>query len=728
MLAVCCACALSLPAYAQDEVHTQKIDNKGSSVIGLSGSIKASIISAEVTLSSYFTIDPNQEDESKRFQSATMTVRNTSMVPIEVQAVSMKAASSNAPRVVNPARYSDSEWAALGKRDTTASIALALHDTDGQAVWFPGEGETPTPATFATLRGKDSTSGSAIETRLQAKHGLAWPDNENFKYEMVLSLKLKDETMTSAGVSDAANPLTEKASVTFSNLPADADPGKTEVLLFDSAGNSTTVPDEYKIDTATYAVSDLLSPGQKYTLQAIFKDSGGDVVDVVERGLFQLGAPQVIDIGAPSSRARSVNPDYAVLASWQSVEGASGYTVAVDGVSETLSTGPNETAADIASLLKALGSGNASVRVIARGGQTLDGFFTLSTAGEPRDYAIKSFPAPAGFALDTGSNTAGWNAVEGAESYLLTITHPDGAIYQVPVSGTSVSLTADGATGIGAAGDYSMTVKAAGASSEYISVDESEPIRFTRLSAPDGVEASLSRNDVSVSWSGPARADAQLTCEGETVYSGELQSGASLNGYLSKGGAYALNIRHKGDDPALIEAGQAPATLSSDTVSKTIRPVGRDVFVLPTLSLDGLGSTPGSGIDGGHLDAAGEPLAAAVWSAAGFEGDFAGEFQIQLFRSAVADGEPDPNPAADALADSTYTASPNDGLLELVTDESRGLRGIDRTSAVPLYYRLRARASADFEHGYLPVGVVGVCETAGELNDFSIGEISTGTE
>ena len=191
VLALVALCCFATPAFADPPADLplptiyapQPVDDDQSTV-SLYGTVEPSILSAEVTLSTYFAIDPNAAADS-RFVSPSMTIKNTSTMPIEVSALSMKA-TGEAPKVVPFDKYTQAQWDTLGTADTHANIALGLTGVEAGDFWFEAEAiqdETP----VAGLDSQEST-----ELGLQCRHGLSWAEAENFKYEMVFELAIKD--------------------------------------------------------------------------------------------------------------------------------------------------------------------------------------------------------------------------------------------------------------------------------------------------------------------------------------------------------------------------------------------------------------------------------------------------------------------------------------------------------------------------------------------------------
>lgn len=190
VLALTILCCLTVPALADplDELplptaYPAQPVGGVPSMVRVYGTVEPSILSAEVTLSSYFLIDPNAAQDS-RFVSPNLAVKNTSTMPIEVSALSMKA-TGDAPKVVTVDKFSQAEWDKLGTADTHANIALGLTGGKSGSFWFGAENSQ----TGTAVAGLDSQG--SISLGLQCKHGLSWACAENFKYEMVFELAVK---------------------------------------------------------------------------------------------------------------------------------------------------------------------------------------------------------------------------------------------------------------------------------------------------------------------------------------------------------------------------------------------------------------------------------------------------------------------------------------------------------------------------------------------------------
>jgi opacity protein-like surface antigen len=180
----------SLVALADDPVlpdypDTTTVDDENQTV-PVYGTVDASIVSAEVTLSSCFHIDPNAA-EGERFVSPDMTIENTSTMPIFVDAVSLKA-TGDAPKVVADDKYSDEEWSKLGIADTAANIALGLTGapTAGDFFFAAEDEQDAVRLNEKLIQGESDVLG------LQAKFGLSWPAARTFKYELVFAIGIVD--------------------------------------------------------------------------------------------------------------------------------------------------------------------------------------------------------------------------------------------------------------------------------------------------------------------------------------------------------------------------------------------------------------------------------------------------------------------------------------------------------------------------------------------------------
>lgn len=179
----------------------QKVDNKttgGNQTVDIFGQVKATTVSAEITLTSYFSIDPNQATEADMFKSPTMKIKNTSNAPITITAKSIAGVSTDAPDVVYAA---DRDWASLGKTDTESEIQLGIKEDGVATKWFKDTSNTPSGTTdaeksefqIAKLEAKgNADSKDAKDFALDAKFGRAWSKALNAKYEMTVELALAD--------------------------------------------------------------------------------------------------------------------------------------------------------------------------------------------------------------------------------------------------------------------------------------------------------------------------------------------------------------------------------------------------------------------------------------------------------------------------------------------------------------------------------------------------------
>lgn len=193
--AACLAMALAVPsAFAAGTTTT--IDNQGNDTVTISGTVEATVLTADVTLSAPFAIRPNEAAAADRFVSPTITVKNRSTVPVNLSVKSLKH-TGNSPAVVNQDKYTDAQWATLGKAATKASIAMGLkyNGTDSAAdttvaeksYWFPQES-----AQTGTKYLKQLAVNETLDMTMQAKHGLAWASNETLDYQMVFGLSMMD--------------------------------------------------------------------------------------------------------------------------------------------------------------------------------------------------------------------------------------------------------------------------------------------------------------------------------------------------------------------------------------------------------------------------------------------------------------------------------------------------------------------------------------------------------
>ena len=152
-------------------------------VVGIYGSIEPAMVSAEVTINACFAINPNAANPDSRFISPQIQIRNTSMMPVEILLLSCKATGS-APKLIDPGLFNLEQWAKLGAANSMKYIALGLEGSKCGSIWFENE-VAQQPKSLGVFQ-----SGEASATSLQARYGLAWRQQENFKYLMTFEIKL----------------------------------------------------------------------------------------------------------------------------------------------------------------------------------------------------------------------------------------------------------------------------------------------------------------------------------------------------------------------------------------------------------------------------------------------------------------------------------------------------------------------------------------------------------
>lgn len=147
------------------------------------GSVEPSIVSAEVALNTFFVIEPNATEADSRFISPVMRVRNLSSMPVEISILSCKA-TGNAPQIVAPDTFTPEQWLKLGLAESKSIISLGLKGSRNGSFWFDDEAsqEGNTLGIFA--------AGEELDYTLQARFGLVWKEQENFKYNLVFEIRL----------------------------------------------------------------------------------------------------------------------------------------------------------------------------------------------------------------------------------------------------------------------------------------------------------------------------------------------------------------------------------------------------------------------------------------------------------------------------------------------------------------------------------------------------------
>lgn len=152
-------------------------------VVGIYGSIQPAMVSAEVTINACFVINPNAANPDSRFISPQIHIRNTSEMPVEILLLSCKATGS-APKLIDPGLFNLDQWAKLGAADSMKYIALGYQGSKCGSIWFENE-VAQQPKSLGVFQ-----SGEASAASIQARYGLAWKQQENFKYLMTFEIKL----------------------------------------------------------------------------------------------------------------------------------------------------------------------------------------------------------------------------------------------------------------------------------------------------------------------------------------------------------------------------------------------------------------------------------------------------------------------------------------------------------------------------------------------------------
>lgn len=185
IFAVFLAASLSVPALAESttEVNNKPSAEGGNSTVVIEGNISPTLLTANITLSSAFSILPNEADKAKRFVTPEISVENTSTVPINVKMLSFKP-TADAPQIVKQDTYTDQQWERLGLADSKSKIALGLTSGIDTDFWLKLVSEDQSQAL------KHLYAGESFKTKLQAKHGLTWDQSYTYIYDMVLELSL----------------------------------------------------------------------------------------------------------------------------------------------------------------------------------------------------------------------------------------------------------------------------------------------------------------------------------------------------------------------------------------------------------------------------------------------------------------------------------------------------------------------------------------------------------
>lgn len=149
--------------------------------------IEPTMINVEVALNTAFVINPNASPK-ERFVSPSLYVKNNSVAPLKIEAVSLKS-SKPEPQLVSPFKFTDSEWANLGIEDTQKYLALGLIVSSKSQDAFFFEKEVPDNP--ICLNDKLLPS-EAMSIQFIAKHGLSWVVQEPLQYKLTLKFSLID--------------------------------------------------------------------------------------------------------------------------------------------------------------------------------------------------------------------------------------------------------------------------------------------------------------------------------------------------------------------------------------------------------------------------------------------------------------------------------------------------------------------------------------------------------
>ena len=166
------------PAYPDTNMVSNHED-----AVSISGVVEPSMVSAEVALNACFVINPNAINPGSRFISPVIRVKNTSSMPVVISILSCRAA-GNAPKIVDPDLFRLDQWAKLGSADSKRFISLGMQGVKCGSFWFGDElNQAPKPLGVYS-------AGEMSDYSLQAYHGLAWKEQENFRYMMIFEIRL----------------------------------------------------------------------------------------------------------------------------------------------------------------------------------------------------------------------------------------------------------------------------------------------------------------------------------------------------------------------------------------------------------------------------------------------------------------------------------------------------------------------------------------------------------
>lgn len=201
-LAVAGAVIAPVSAFADDSTHSQQ-GGVLSTNATIDGSIAATNIVIEHPLNVAYTLDPTKSGYDS-FVSGALTVKNDTIVPVDVTIESIAADKTTGTGILNftdisPITYSDAQWAALGLADSKSKIAIALN-TDYTQGWLNQGARTQTYATDGTQEIGTLATGSSADFTVSAKHGMSFDGSYTSQHDVVFEFNLSNSANPAEGM------------------------------------------------------------------------------------------------------------------------------------------------------------------------------------------------------------------------------------------------------------------------------------------------------------------------------------------------------------------------------------------------------------------------------------------------------------------------------------------------------------------------------------------------
>lgn len=180
------------PGRRESYIHIRAIDEAGNAsetghcYVPADSSVPIKI-AAEVSLASNFKINPNARKPEDRLDPGILSITSHSNGTVNVYCDGI-IAGEGCPAIVDPNKFTDKEWQALGARDTSSNIAIGLKGVPTGDFWFKPEGQQE-----RILLGQLEPE-ETMNLTYQVKFGLSWPYGVNLQYHIAISLEDAEHT------------------------------------------------------------------------------------------------------------------------------------------------------------------------------------------------------------------------------------------------------------------------------------------------------------------------------------------------------------------------------------------------------------------------------------------------------------------------------------------------------------------------------------------------------